>query len=188
MSSAPATREGRASNSMPDEALLDRVRLKNQDAMTEIFDRYSGLVYSVALRVLQDAECAKDVVQETFFRLWENPGAFTSGRGSLAAWLAVSGRNRAVDMLRRRKPSTPADEVVLASTIDFALETERGIVMQKVRAHLEKLPRDQQESLELAFFEGLSHSEIATQTGIPLGTIKTRIRSALISLREALLT
>ncbi|MDE3162889.1 MAG: sigma-70 family RNA polymerase sigma factor [Acidobacteriota bacterium] len=175
-----------ASISMTDEALLDRVRLRDQDSMSEIFDRYAKLVYSVAFRVLKDAESAEDVMQEIFFRLWEKPGTFSSGRGSFPAWLAVVGRNRAVDMLRRRKPTDPVDEVALAMPSDFAMEAERHIVLQRVREHLDTLPRDHRQSLELAFFEGLSHSEIAAQTGIPLGTIKTRIRSALISLREAL--
>ena len=174
------------SGSMTDDALLDRVRLRDRDAMTEIFDRYGSLVYSIALRVLKDSELAEDVMQETFFRLWENPGMFLSGRGSLPAWLAVVGRNRAVDTLRRRKPSEPVDEVTLAMPTDIALETERHIIMQRVRAHLDTMPGDQRHPLELAFFEGLSHSEIAAQTGGPLGTIKTRIRSAITSLREAL--
>lgn len=154
--------------------------------MSEIFDRYSSLVYSIAFRVLKDAGRAEDVMQEIFLKLWEKPGAIAAGRVSLPAWLAVVGRNRAVDLLRRRKPSDPVDEVVLAGSSDFTSEVERQIVMEKVRAHLDTLPRDQQHSLQLAFFEGLSHSEIAVQTGVPLGTIKTRIRSALTSLREAL--
>jgi RNA polymerase sigma-70 factor (ECF subfamily) len=90
-----------------------------------------------------------------------------------------------VDGLRRRKPADPVEEVELASGVNLAAEAERNIMMEKIRAHLEKLPQDQQHPLELAYFEGLSHSEIAEQTGVPLGTVKTRIRSALISLREA---
>jgi RNA polymerase sigma-70 factor (ECF subfamily) len=168
-----------------DEALLQRVRSMDQSAMAEIFDRYGSLVYSIAFRVLRDSESAEDVMQEIFLRLWEKPQMFTAGRGSLPAWLAVVGRNRAVDMLRRRKPSDPVDEVTLAEPKDFASETERHIVLQKIRARLDTLPQDHQHYLELAFFDGLSHSEIAVQTGVPLGTVKTRIRSALTSLREA---
>ncbi len=153
--------------------------------MTELFDRYGSMVYSVALRVLRDAGNAEDVMQDVFFQLWENPGSFVSGRGSLGAWLMVVARNRAIDALRRRKPSDPVEDVVLASDTNLASEAERNTMMEKVRGILSGLPTDQQRSLELAFFEGLSHSEIAARTGDPLGTVKTRIRSALISVRKA---
>ena len=154
--------------------------------MTELFDRYSGLVYSVALRVLNDPGQAEDVMQEIFFQVWRNPNAFVPGRGSLGAWLAVMARNRAIDTLRRRRPTDPVDDVVLASSCDLGSEVERNEMMEKVRVVLKDLPVEQQKSVELAFFEGLTHSEIATRTGDPLGTVKTRIRSALSSLRKAI--
>jgi len=153
--------------------------------MTELFDRYGGMVYSVALRVLKDPGHAEDVMQEIFFQVWENPKNFVEGRGSLGAWLAVVARNRAIDSLRRRKPSDPVEDVVLPSRTNLASEVERNTMMEKVRAVLDGLPSEQQKSIELAYFEGLSHSEIAAQTGDPLGTVKTRIRSALISVRKA---
>src|ERR1700730_12864988 len=96
-----------------DERLLDRVRVRDQQAMTDLFDRYGSMVYSVALRVLKDPGHAEDVMQDIVFQLWENPRAFVSSRGSLGAWLLVVSRNRAIDTLRRRKPSDPVDEVVL---------------------------------------------------------------------------
>ena len=153
--------------------------------MAEIFDRYAGLVYSISLRVLNDQAYAEDVMQQIFFEVWERPQSFVPGRGSLAGWLSVVARNRAIDQLRRGKPSDSIDEVVLPDQSNLSMEAERRLMMEKVRTRLERLPKDQQESLQLAFFEGLSHSEIAAQTGIPLGTIKTRIRSALHLLREA---
>ena len=153
--------------------------------MAGIFDRYAGLVYSIALRVLNDSASAEDVMQEIFFEVWEHPQSFVPGRGSLAGWLSVVSRNRAIDVLRRSKPSDPVDEVVLPSQTNLSVEAERRIMMDKVRMNLGRLSLDQRNSLELAFFEGLSHSEIAAQTGTPLGTVKTRIRSALLSLREA---
>src|SRR5215469_9320267 len=169
-----------------DEWLLDRVRARDQKAMTDLFDRYGRMVYSVALRVLKDPAHAEDVMQDVFFNLWENPKSFVSTRGSLGAWLLVVARNRAIDALRRRKPSDPVDEVVLPSKINLASDAERNTIMQKVRVAMNGLPPDQQKSLQLAFFEGLSHSEIAAQTGDPLGTVKTRIRAALISVRKAI--
>jgi RNA polymerase sigma-70 factor (ECF subfamily) len=166
--------------------LLIRVRADDQGAMTELFDRYSGMVYSVALRVLKDPGQAEDVMQEIFFQVWRNPDSFVSGRGSLGAWLAVMARNRAIDALRRRRPTEPVDEVVLASNTDLASDIERNRMMEKIRDVMKELPAEQQKSVEMAFFEGLTHSEIAARTGDPLGTIKTRIRSALMSLRKAI--
>jgi len=154
--------------------------------MTELFDQYSGMVYSVALRVLNDPGQAEDVMQEIFFQVWRNPDAFVAGRGSLGAWLAVMARNRAIDSLRRRRPTDSVDDVVLVSQADIGSEVERNRMMEKVRGVLKGLPPEQQKSVELAFFEGLTHSEIAARTGDPLGTVKTRIRSALMTLRKAI--
>jgi RNA polymerase sigma-70 factor (ECF subfamily) len=125
-------------------------------------------------------------MQEIFLQLWRNPEAFVHGRGSLGAWLVVVARNRAIDVLRRRKPTDSVDEVVLASPCDISAEAERNGMMEKVRVILADLPEEQRKSLELAYFEGLSHSEIASRTGDPLGTVKTRIRLGLMSLRKAL--
>ena len=169
-----------------DAQLLDRVRGGDQQAMTEIFDRYGRLVYSVAFRVLQDQAHAEDVMQDVFFKVWREPHTFLEGRGPLGAWLAVVARNRAIDAIRRRKPTDAVDDVVLVSKTNLASETERNSMIEKVRAVLKGLPLEQRAPMELAYFEGLSHTEIAARTGDPLGTVKTRIRTALISLRKAL--
>ena len=171
-----------------DAALLERVRIGDQRAMAEVFDRYSPIVYSVALRILREAGQAEDIVQEIFLGIWRKPTSFVEGRGSLGGWLVVVARNRAIDLLRRRKPSDSVEDVVLASNVDLASEAERNIVMEKVRKAMKDLPQQQQDSVELAFFEGLSHSEISAKTGDPLGTVKSRIRSALIQLRKAFQT
>jgi RNA polymerase sigma-70 factor (ECF subfamily) len=168
-----------------DQSLLERVQSKDQAAMADLFDRYGSMVYSVALRVLKDPGNAEDIMQEVFFQVWQNPQAFVPRRGSLAAWLLVVTRNRAVDVLRRRKPSDSVDDVILAASENIAVEIERRTMMEKVRTVLKNLSPEQQRSIELAFFEGLSHSEIAEQTGDPLGTVKTRIRSALLTVRRA---
>jgi RNA polymerase sigma-70 factor (ECF subfamily) len=108
------------------------------------------------------------------------------GRGSLGAWLAVVTRNRAIDLLRRRKPSDSVEDVVLPAKANLASEVELNMIMKKVRGVMQNLPAEQQKSVALAFFEGLSHAEISARTGDPLGTVKTRIRLALISLRKAI--
>jgi RNA polymerase sigma-70 factor, ECF subfamily len=168
-----------------DLVLLERVRRGDQSAMAEVFDKYGRAVYSVALRILKDSGHAEDVMQEIFFQVWRNSESFVQGRGSLGAWLVVVARNRAIDMLRRRKPTDSVEDVVLAAPFNLAADAEHNSVMEKIHKVLQDLPTEQQRSMELAFFEGLSHSEIAEKTGDPLGTVKTRIRLALITLRKA---
>jgi RNA polymerase sigma-70 factor (ECF subfamily) len=174
-----------AIESMEDTELLSRVGQGDENAMERVFRRYSGPVYSVALRVLRDSGQAEDVMQEIFLKLWRNPAVFVQQRGSLGAWLMIVTRNRAIDLLRRRKLTDSVDDVVLASPVNVANEAERNAMMEKVRSILASLPPEQRKSLELAYFEGLTHTEIAGRTGDPLGTVKTRIRQALISLRKA---
>ena len=181
-----AIRMGDAITPSIDAVLLGRVRTDDQRAMTELFDRYGSMVYSVALRVLGDPSQAEDIMQEIFFQVWRNPNAFVPGRGSLGAWLAVMARNRAIDLLRRRRPTDSVDDVILASSSDLGSEVERNRMMEKVRVVLKDLPTEQQKSVELAFFEGLTHSEIARRTGVPLGTVKTRLRTAMTTLRRVL--
>lgn len=167
-----------------DVSLMSRVLANDQNAIAEIFDRYGSLVYSIALRILKDPPQAEDVLQEIFIQLWKYPNKFADGRGSLPAWLAVVARNRAIDHLRHRRPMEPFGDLVVASSVNLSSEIERNRMIEKVRSVMSGLPLEQQRMLELAFFEGLTHSEIAARTGEPLGTVKTRIRSALASLRK----
>jgi len=163
--------------------LIARLRAGEQQAMSELYDRYAKVVYAVALRVLQDAAAAEDVLQDVFLQLWRNPDAFDASRGSLAAWLAVIARHRSIDRLRKRRPETDIEECVITSGPDLRDDTERALVVEKVRGALAEMNPDQRSALELAFFQGLTHSEIAEKTGEPLGTVKTRIRSGLQQLR-----
>ncbi len=176
-------------NAIPsDLALVTAIRSGNQDAMATLYDRYSSIVYAVSLRVLQDTGAAEDVLQDIFMRLWRNPGAFDASRGNMAAWLAVIARNRAIDALRKRHPQDNIENVVVSVQPDLASDAERARAMEKIRGALQAMPSPQRSVLELAYFEGLTHSEIAEKTGEPLGTVKTRIRAGLISLRKVLAT
>jgi RNA polymerase sigma-70 factor (ECF subfamily) len=172
----------------PDLATVTAMKSGDQSALAELYDRYSSVVYAVALRVLGDTGAAEDVLQEVFLQLWRNPGAFDSARGSLGAWLAVIARNRSIDALRRRKPETDIEDVIVSVAPDLAGNADRSRAAEKVRGVLGMMPALQRSALEMAYFEGMSHSEIATKTGEPLGTIKTRIRSGLIALRKAFQT
>ena len=168
-----------------DAALLLLVQKGDEAAMASLFDRYSKVVYSVALRVLRDPASAEDVLQEIFMQIWRNPDGFIATRGSLGGWLAVVSRNRSIDALRRKRPTEQVDDMALASPYNLADEAERNNMMEKARSVIHLLPTEQRKTLEMAFFDGLTHSEIAEMTGDPLGTVKTRIRSALTTLRKA---
>jgi RNA polymerase sigma-70 factor (ECF subfamily) len=168
-----------------DAALLVLVQRGDEHAMASLFDRYSKVVYSVALRVLRDPASAEDVLQEVFMQIWRNPDGFVATRGSLGGWLAVVARNRSIDALRRKRPTEQVDDMALASNYNLADEAERNSLMVKARSVIQLLPIEQRKTLEMAFFDGLTHTEIAEMTGDPLGTVKTRIRSALTSLRKA---
>ena len=174
-------------NAIPsDLALVMAIRSGDQGAMSALYDRFSSIVYAVALRVLQDTGAAEDVLQDIFMQLWRNPGAFDSSRGNMAAWLAVIARNRAIDALRRRRPQDDIEDVVVSVETDLASETDRSRALEKVHGALQHMPSPQRSALEMAYFEGLTHVEIAEKTGEPLGTVKTRIRTGLISLRKVL--
>jgi RNA polymerase sigma-70 factor (ECF subfamily) len=183
MSSAPSAKD---QPQVTDSMLMSRIRAGDEDALATLHDRYASVVYSVALRVLGETTQAEDILQDIFIQLWRNPQRFDSSRGSLGAWLAVIARHRAIDQLRRRRPESDIEDVVISVDTRLEQSTDRNLAIAKVRAAVERLPVEQRQPLELAFFRGLTHSEIADKTGEPLGTIKTRIRSALLALRKAL--
>ncbi len=178
--------QGEKVETMDDEALLAAVAEGNQEAMAAVYDRYSKIVYCIALRVLREPSLAEDVMQEVLLQVWKRPQSFVAQRGNLAAWLSVVARNRAIDVLRKRSPLEPLGDMPLPDPRDMALESEQSWLIDKVRGVLDTLPEEQQAPLELAYFQGLSHTEIAERTGSPLGTIKTRIRAGLTSIRKAM--
>ena len=168
-----------------DTALLARIRSGDENAMADLYDRYSGIVYGVALRVLGSTAAAEDVLQEVFLQLWRNPDAFDANRGKLAAWLSVIARNRAIDHLRKRQPAEDVADLPISTGVNLEDEAANRLAVEKVRNVLGRIPQDQRRLLEMAFFEGMTHSEIAGKTGEPLGTVKTRIRAGLLTLRKA---
>jgi RNA polymerase sigma-70 factor (ECF subfamily) len=169
-----------------DRQLMDQLWKRQPDALSRVYDHYSTMVYSVAMRVLRDTAAAEDVMQEVFLKLLQQPETFADSRGSLCGWLAVVTRNRAIDRIRGSRRFENVDDLQLANTVDIGAEADHNIMLAKVRVVLDTMPADLRKTLEMAFFEGQTHTEIAAKTGQPLGTVKTRIRSALISIRKAL--
>jgi RNA polymerase sigma-70 factor (ECF subfamily) len=174
-----------APNNLEEAALIERIRSGDESAMADMYDRYSGIIYGVALRVLGDTTAAEDVLQEVFLQLWRNPQAIDASRGKLAPWLAVIARNRAIDHLRKRAPEDDIDEVSVSTGVNLEDEAAQRQAVNKIRTVLSQLPQEQRRALEMAFFEGMTHTEIAAKTGEPLGTIKTRIRAGLLAVRKA---
>lgn len=169
-----------------DQQLMQQIRLRQPEALSRMYDSYSTLVYSIAIRILRDPQAAEDVMQEVFLKLWQQPDSFADQRGSLCGWLAVVTRNRSIDRIRSSRQFENVDDLQLSNNVDVGTEAEREIMLDKVRAVLRTMPADQRQAMEMAYFEGNTQAEIAEQTGQPLGTVKTRIRSALISIRKAL--
>lgn len=171
-----------------DLALVRRVVDGDEAALAALYDRYAGVVYSVAWRVLRDAEAAEEILQDIFYQLWRTAANFDPARGSLAGWLLVTARNRAISHLRRRTLAPQQNLTEQAVVFPFNLESAamRNQLMTKVKGALAQLSSEQRQALELAYFEGLTHSEIAARTGEPLGTVKTRLRAAVEALRRTL--
>jgi RNA polymerase sigma-70 factor (ECF subfamily) len=172
---------------MNDVVLIRRVMQRDETALATLYDRYARLVFSVAKRVVGESSAAEEVVQDIFYQLWRTAANFDSARGSLAGWLLVSARNRAIDRLRRRHGTNeelPADTVGFSPNLETAAAQNQ--LMEQVKKFMTELPVAQRTALELAYFEGLTHTEISQRTGEPLGTIKTRLRSAIESLKKGL--
>ena len=171
-----------------DEALIHRIVRGDEAALGLLYDRYGGRVYSLANCILKDAGAAEEVLQDIFHQLWRNAKSFDSTRGALGTWLLVMARNRSIDRLRRRNPA--GTEALLAALPDLGPDIESAAVKNedtgRVRAALQALPEAQRQAMELAYFEGLTQTEIARRTGSPLGTVKTRLRTALATLRAEL--
>lgn len=173
-----------------DIALLARVRDGDATALSDLYARFGGPLYSLAYQVVRDAGAAEDVVQEVFMAVWRSAGRFDPTKGSPAGWLFSLARHKAIDLLRRettaRSRSVDADLTLEPAAEDVEHEAWLGIRRDRTLQSLEALSDIQREAVELAFFAGLTHVEVAERLGIPLGTAKTRIRSGLLKLRELL--
>jgi RNA polymerase sigma-70 factor, ECF subfamily len=171
--------------------LIARLQRRDPQALAELYDQYGKMAYSLVLRVVRDKAIAEDLVQETFLRVWNRVHSIDAEKGSLGPWLLAIARNRAIDYLRssagRERKAVELDEADHASLYG---EMEAGILIsdqaRRVKVAMEKLAPNYRTVMELAYFEGLSQTEMAVRMGQPLGTIKTWVRAALQSLRDDL--
>jgi RNA polymerase sigma-70 factor (ECF subfamily) len=181
------------SSGAPDEELIARVCWREEPALGAIYDRYSRLIYTIALRIVGDREVAEEVVQDVFQAVWQSAGSFQPN-GSFSAWLIGIARHRAIDATRSRRYRARAreefldDERVANSAGSMDGYAERLALRSIVRTALAELPIAQRQAIELAYYGGLTHVEIAARLGEPVGTVKSRMRMGMTRLRELLKT
>lgn len=177
-----------------DGALLELIKSGLPSALDELYVRYSRLVYSIALYITRDTVAAEDVTLQVFAKVWEKGELYRSERGSVRVWLATLTRNHAIDLLRRERVHNRiegqlmAEASILPETYWGKTESEVDLRLRQdlVRSAVGQLTEQQRQVLIMAYFLGYSHSEIANELGLPLGTVKTRIRSAIQALRQLL--
>jgi len=176
----------------PDATLVQQLLQKDVSAFEQLYDRHSRAVYSLVLRILQQAGTAEEVVQDVFLQLWRNARQYDESRGPFVPWLLTLARNRALDTLRlkserqRRREDQTEELPCIAASPDYEKQLDAKRRGDKVRALMASLNPQQKKAIEMAYFEGLSHSEIAAALREPLGTVKSWIRNGLLRLKEEL--
>jgi RNA polymerase sigma-70 factor (ECF subfamily) len=179
---------------LSDETLLQLIARSQENALSELYDRYSRLVYSVALNTLSDPGRADEVTQDVFVRAWEKARTYSAEQGKVATWLASIARHRSIDLYRQDRSRhvdmqiTWQDAEVIALLDGHNVEWEVDLSQRQLRIRwaVAQLPVEQKQAVGMAFFQGLSHPEIADLLGEPLGTVKTRIRLGMRKLRDLL--
>jgi RNA polymerase sigma-70 factor (ECF subfamily) len=178
-----------------DQQLLHKITRREAAALSILYDRYGRLLFSVAYHLVGNQALAEEIMLDIFRRVWEKAGSYRADRASVRTWLTSMTRNRAIDMLRRESVRPERDSVSWEELLVEPPTASRSpeaavshqIEMQKVHTALAKLPKEQQDVLAMAYFHGYSHSQIANQLELPIGTVKTRIRLGMQKLRQMLL-
>ncbi len=176
----------------PDAMLVHRLLQKDVSAFEQLYDRHSRIVYGLLLRILQQAGTAEEVAQDVFLQLWRNAAQYDESRGPFVPWLLTLARNRALDTLRlkserqRRREDQAEEMPPVVAVPQYEKELDEKRRAERVRALMGSLNPQQKKAIELAYFEGLSHTEIAAALKEPLGTVKSWIRNGLLRLKEGL--
>lgn len=190
-----ATGDHEAREQLSDVDLIDQASRGDAWALEVLYDRYSRVVFSFALRIVNDQLIAEELLQEVFFRAWQQGGTFRASKGAFLTWLLSITHNMAIDEVRKRKrrpqrSDSDDPDVVLAAVADTGPSVEDEVWLRVLRERigraLDTLPVAQREAIELAYFRGMTHREIAETLGEPLGTIKTRMRLGMQKLRDQL--
>ena len=177
-----------------DRLLIAEIAAGSAEGLSRLYHRYAAVVYGLACRITRQAADAEEVVQDVFAQLWRQAPRYDAARGTVAAWLVMVTRARALDRLRGRRARPDVDAAVQPETAPALVAGDptpeqaaiSAVEIDRVRAALVTLPEAQRALVELAFYEGMTHAEIAGRTGVPLGTVKTRLRAAAATLRGAL--
>jgi RNA polymerase sigma-70 factor (ECF subfamily) len=180
------------SDGADDSELARRLQRREPQAMADLYDRFGRLAYSIVYAIVRDTGVAEDLVQETFLRIWNRVGGFDPDRGALGPWLLAVARNRAIDYVRSARARMDRNLFELdehgsaAHFVDMEREVLNADAARRIKAAMAKLTENQQKVIELAYYEGLSQSEMAERLGQPLGTVKTWVRTALKHLKDEL--
>jgi RNA polymerase sigma-70 factor (ECF subfamily) len=176
-----------------DRQLVRAIAGGSAEALGRLYDRYAGTVFALARRIVALAEDAEEVVQDVFSQVWRDAPRYDFARATVAGWIVMLARTRAIDRLRSRRArpdvnpvAAPEDASIAATSASPEALAISADDVRQVRSALEGLPENQRQLVDLAFFKGLTHTEIAETTGIPLGTVKTRLRTAMMALRGVL--
>jgi RNA polymerase sigma-70 factor, ECF subfamily len=186
--SPAALRDARADDA--DLSLIERLAAGELQALHELYERHKSMAYSIALRITGNQASAEDAVQDAFLGVWRSAGRYVAGRASVRTWLLTIVHRRAIDVVRKRRPDVSveleAGAIAALATPDVWWEVAAELERTTVVAALGAISAVQREAIEMAYFEGLTQTEIATRTGVPLGTVKGRLRLGLLGLRRAL--
>jgi RNA polymerase sigma-70 factor, ECF subfamily len=180
----------------PDVGLLQRIVARDTTAVAELYDRHSSLLFGVLMRILRNRSDAEDVLQEVFVRVWTRADTYDERLGCAAAWLTRMARNRAIDRIRARRTRgdvdapEPSEELreprAVAPDVTPEQRAQDSQRTERIHSALDRLPAEQRVLIAAAFFEGFTHSELAARFRLPLGTVKTRIRSGMLAMRDEL--
>jgi RNA polymerase sigma-70 factor (ECF subfamily) len=173
-----------------DSALMERIKLRDQEALVELNTRYRGLVHSMAMQVLKNAASAEEVTQDIFFQVWRWPERWDAEKGRFTSWLLTVTRYTAIDRLRRENRQPPVSPHSLDHLAEVlgrkpSFDNARNDNGRVLRGLIKELPKEQREVVLMAYYKGMTHSEISEHSGLPLGTVKSRLRLGLEKLKEA---